>query len=178
MFNQTSNEVTLPDWPVWTRGLMLSGDAAEREDSSDMRVKGQSPLIQPSGAQSPLNQPLGKQTPPIQPYGALSPSNQPQGSGRNDLPCLSSGPYAWLPGHHPGTVRILHPKTGKAPKKGKAASVITMSSKEETTFMAQTTTLKEGVISSESASVETTQQNLSCKTSSPVARKQVRHRKE
>ncbi len=63
----------LPDWPVWTRGLMLSGVAAEREDSSVESRKGQSPPSKPLGKQSPPLHPHGKQSPPLQPQGEQSP---------------------------------------------------------------------------------------------------------
>jgi hypothetical protein len=130
---------------------MLSGDAAEREDSSDERVEGQSPLIQPPGAQSPLIQPYGKQSSSFQPHGALSPSSQPQGAMASPVP--ASDPMPVFTGQHPGTVRTLPPRKGN-----KVTSVSTKSPDNETTLLAQTTTHGERVISSESASEETTRQ--------------------
>ena len=46
---------SLPDWPVWTRGIMLSGAAAEREDSLVERREGQSSPKQPHGTLTPLS---------------------------------------------------------------------------------------------------------------------------
>ena len=54
--------MTLPDWPVWTRGSKLSGVAAEKEDSSEREME-QSPLNQPSGAEHQLIQPSGAEHP-------------------------------------------------------------------------------------------------------------------
>jgi hypothetical protein len=96
---------------------MLSGDAAEGEDSSE-REKGQSTLSQPSG--TTLSQPSG--TPPSQPSCAQSPLTQP--SGKQSPSCLPEGavaspvpvsvPMPLLIGHHPETVRLLPPRNSKA----------------------------------------------------------------
>ena len=67
----------LPDWPVWTRGLMLSGNAAEREDSSVESTRRE--------GQSPPSKPHGKQSPPLKPHGEQSPPLQPQGRGRSRI---------------------------------------------------------------------------------------------
>jgi hypothetical protein len=108
---------------------MLSGDAAEGEDSSEREV-GQPTLSQPSG------------TPPIQPSGTQSPFTQ--SSGEQSPSCLSEGamaspspasaPMPFFTGRNPGTGRLL------PPRKSKAISVVTMSSNEETTLETQTTT--------------------------------------
>ncbi len=112
---------------------MLSGDAAEGEDSSEREVR-QSPLSQPSGTTlsqpsgTTLNQPSGTTlsqpsgTPPSQPSCAQSPLTQP--SGKQSPSCLPEGavaspvsvsaPMPLFTGHHSGTVRLLPPRKSKA----------------------------------------------------------------
>jgi hypothetical protein len=132
---------------------MLSSDAAEGEDSSE-RGKGQSSLSQPSGttlsqpsgttliqpsgttlsqpSDTPLSQPSGTQSPLTQPSGKQSPSCLLEGVMASPAP--TSAPMPFFTGHHQGAVRLL------PPRKGKAISVVTMSSKGETSQLAQTTT--------------------------------------
>jgi hypothetical protein len=98
---------------------MLSGDAAEVEDSSE-REAGQSTLSQPSG--TTLSQPSGKQSPSCLPEGAMA------------SPVPASAPMPFFTGHNPKTVRLL------PPRKSKTISVVTMSSNEELTLETQTIT--------------------------------------
>ena len=123
----------LPDWPVWTRGLMLSGNAAEREDITveSTRREGQSPPSKPHGKQSPPLKPHGEQSPPLQPQGEQSPPSKPLGTETSPMPNFT--------GHGPGSVRLLPRRV----EKKQPLEVVTMSLNKETTFMAQTTTLGE-----------------------------------
>ncbi len=58
----------LPDWPVWTRGLMLRGVAAENQGGLVERREGQSPPSKPHGENPPPLQPYGEHPPPLQPH--------------------------------------------------------------------------------------------------------------
>ena len=139
----------LPDWPVWTRGLMLSGNAAEREDSSVESREGQSPPpMKPQGEQSPPLQPHGKQSPPLQPHGEQSPPLQPQGEHSSPTKPLGTeiSPMPNFTGHGPGSVRLLPRRV----EKKQPLEVVTMSLNKETTFIAKTTTQGEEGSSSRS----------------------------
>ncbi len=98
---------------------MLSGGAAEREDSSE-REEGQSSLIQPSGTEPSLIQPSGTEPSLIQPSGTQSPLSQP--SGEQALaplplsqPLEATGlvkapsPMPSFTSQRPGTARITSP---------------------------------------------------------------------
>ncbi len=93
---------------------MLSGDAAEGEDSSE-REEGQSTLSQPSGitlsqpsgttliqpSGTPLSQPLGTQSPLTQPSGKQSPSCLPESAMASPVP--ASAPMPYFTGQHSGS---------------------------------------------------------------------------
>ena len=89
---------SLPDWPVWTRGIMLlSGAAAEREDSLVESREGQSSPKQPHGTLTPPKQPDGNHSPPVQPQ---EPSlMKPNGTLISPMPGFTA--------HGPGSVRLL-----------------------------------------------------------------------
>jgi hypothetical protein len=129
---------------------MLSGGAAETEDSSE-REKGQSPLYQPSGTELSLNQPSGTELSlnhppgtelsPIQPSGSEPSIVQPSGSEPSIVqPQVATGsvkapaPMPYFTGRLPGTVRLL------PPRKNKVTSVVTMSSNGESTIKTPTIT--------------------------------------
>ena len=75
----------LPDWPVWTRGLMLSGNAAEREDSSVESREGQSlPPLKPQGEQPP---PFAASRRRVSPFAASGRTVSPlEASWHRDIP--------------------------------------------------------------------------------------------
>jgi hypothetical protein len=118
------------------RGKTVQREQKDRLPSFSLRPSGtQSPLIQPLGTEPPLIQPSGTQTPLSQPSDeqalAPLPLSQPQEATGSKQ---ALAPMPFFTGHHPGTVKLL------PPRKGKAISVVTMSSKEETTQLAQITT--------------------------------------
>jgi hypothetical protein len=115
---------------------MLSGAAAEREDSPVESREGQSPPKQPHGTHhTPPPQPNGNQTPPVQPqeclmkpHGERVPPQQPNGNLISPMPGFTA--------HGPCSVRLLPQR-----KEGnRTLSNDMMSSNGEITFTAQTTT--------------------------------------
>ncbi len=63
----------LPDWQVWTRELMISGDAVEREDSSGEGDEGQTSPVKLYDTQSSPVKPFDTQLSPDQRAQALIP---------------------------------------------------------------------------------------------------------
>jgi hypothetical protein len=77
--------------------------------------------IQPSGSELSIVQPSGSETSHIQPQVATGSAKAP-------------APMPYFTGHRPGTIRLL------PPRKGKVTTVVTMSSRGETTTKTPTIT--------------------------------------
>jgi hypothetical protein len=136
---------------------MLSGVAAENEAGLVERREGQSSPSKPHGEQPPPLKPYGEQSPPLQPHGEHPPPFQPHGKQPPPQQPQSekTSPMPGFIGHGPGSVRLLPPRRGKK----QPVSVVTMSSDNGTTFLAQTTTQVEEGSSSLSEKVEAAQPN-------------------